>query len=160
MFTGSIVPVLRIFDLDKALDFYVGFLGFTEVFRHQFEPGTPYYMGLTREGVSLHLSEHFGDATPGTHVRIEAVDVEGLCATLNAKGYRHSRPAFQDQEWGNREMTIPDPFGNRVTFWQPLAGRGLESMPFGWEQGMSRGADRERQPIPRCGCLLPVPCSA
>jgi catechol 2,3-dioxygenase-like lactoylglutathione lyase family enzyme len=120
MFKGSIVPVLRIFDLTKALEFYVGFLGFEEEFRHQFEPETPSYLGLVQDGVRLHLSEHFGDASPGTHVRIEVTDVAALCVTLNEKRYRHSRPGFQDQEWGNREMTISDPFGNRATFWQSL----------------------------------------
>jgi uncharacterized glyoxalase superfamily protein PhnB len=53
-------------------------------------------------------------------VRIEVDDVVAFCAELNAKYYRHARPGFQDQEWGNREITINDPFGNRVTFWQPL----------------------------------------
>ncbi len=120
MIKGSIVPVLRSFDLDMALAFYVGFLGFKEDFRHQFEPGTPYYMGFSLEGVRIHLSEHFGDASPGAHIRIEVDDVEKLSAELNAKHYRHSRPGFRDQEWGNREMTIADPFGNRVTFWQPV----------------------------------------
>jgi uncharacterized glyoxalase superfamily protein PhnB len=120
MFTGSLVPILRIFDLEKALGFYVGFLGFEETFRHQFDPEAPFYLGLLREGVRLHLSEHFGDASPGTHVKIEVVDVEALCQELNAKRYRHSRPGWQDQSWGNRELTIADPFGNRVTFWQPI----------------------------------------
>jgi catechol 2,3-dioxygenase-like lactoylglutathione lyase family enzyme len=120
MFKGTLVPILRIFDLEKALGFYVGFLGFEEVFRHQLDPAAPFYLGLAREGVGLHLSEHFGDASPGTHVRIEVEDVAALAAALNAKAYRHSRPGYQDQEWGNREMTINDPFGNRVTFWQPL----------------------------------------
>ncbi|HEV7406331.1 MAG TPA: glyoxalase superfamily protein, partial [Chthoniobacteraceae bacterium] len=108
MFTGSLVPILRIFDLEKALGFYVGFLGFEETFRHQFDPEAPFYLGLLREGVRLHLSEHFGDASPGTHVKIEVVDVEALCQELNAKRYRHSRPGWQDQSWGNREMTIAD----------------------------------------------------
>jgi uncharacterized glyoxalase superfamily protein PhnB len=123
MFKGRVVPVLRIFDLELALGFYVGFLGFEEVFRHQFEPGTPFYLGLVREGVHLHLSEHFGDASPGTHVRIEVDDVDAFAAGLNAKGYRHSRPGVQEQPWGNRETTIADPFGNRLTFWHAIPGR-------------------------------------
>jgi catechol 2,3-dioxygenase-like lactoylglutathione lyase family enzyme len=60
MFKGSVVPVLRIFDLEKAVDFYVGFLGFEELFRAQFDPAAPYYLGVAREGVTFHLSEHFG----------------------------------------------------------------------------------------------------
>ena len=43
MFKGSSVPILRIFDLEKALGFYVGFLDFKETFRHQFHPGAPYH---------------------------------------------------------------------------------------------------------------------
>ncbi len=120
MFKGSLVPVLRIFSLEKALEFYVGFLGFEERFRHQFDAAAPFYLGVEREGVTLHLSEHFGDGTPGTHVRIEVDDVAAFAAQLNAKAYRHSRPGWLDQEWGNREMTIGDPFGNRITFWQPI----------------------------------------
>ncbi len=85
MFKGTIVPILRIFDLDKALGFYVGFLGFEEKFRHQFEPDTPCYLGFEREGVRLHLSEHFGDASPGTHIRIEVDDVAAFSVALNAK---------------------------------------------------------------------------
>ncbi len=119
-FRGGAVPILRIFDLDQALDFDVGFLGFTQTFRHPFEPGTPYDLGLVREGVELHLSKHFGDGPPGTHVRVEVDDVAAFCDALDAKGYRHARPRHQDQEWGNREVTIHDPFGNRVPFWQPL----------------------------------------
>jgi len=121
MLKGNVIPVLRMFDLEKALGFYVGFLGFEELSRHQFEPELPVYLILTREGVRLHLSEHFGDASPGTHIRVEVEDVERFCKELNDKHYRHARPGFHDQPWGVREMTIADPFGNRVTFWQPTS---------------------------------------
>jgi uncharacterized glyoxalase superfamily protein PhnB len=50
-------------------------------------------------------------------VRIEVADVRALCATLNAKGYGNARPGSHDQDWGATEMTIHDPFGNRLTFW-------------------------------------------
>jgi catechol 2,3-dioxygenase-like lactoylglutathione lyase family enzyme len=114
---NRLTPVLRMFDVDKALEFYVGFLGFEEKWRHQFEPGFPVYMGLERDGVHLHLSEHFGDATPGSHVRIEVGDVDAFCDELCAKNYRHARPSVDDRPWGNRETTMADPFGNRITFW-------------------------------------------
>lgn len=63
-------PVLRIFDEAKAREFYVDFLGFQVDFEHRFEPGTPLYMGISRDGCKLHLSEHHGDGTPGTTLRI------------------------------------------------------------------------------------------
>jgi len=41
MLEGSAVSILRIFDLAKALDYYVGFLGFGEDRRHRFGSGWP-----------------------------------------------------------------------------------------------------------------------
>jgi uncharacterized glyoxalase superfamily protein PhnB len=39
-----------------------------------------------------------------------------LCSCCNG----NSRPAAEAQPWGNREVSIADPFGNRITFWTPL----------------------------------------
>lgn len=64
MLKPHVTPVFRIFDVPKALEFYVGFLGYEEKWRHQYEPDLPVYMGLARDGVFLHLSEHFGDGSP------------------------------------------------------------------------------------------------
>ena len=64
----------------------------------------------------LHLTEHHGDCTPGAAVRIEASAVENLRAEFLAKQYRHSRPSVESVPWGSREMSITDPFGNRLTF--------------------------------------------
>ncbi len=110
------IPVLRIFDEEKAREFYVGFLGFTIDWEHRFEPDLPIYMQIRMGDAVMHLSEHFGDATPGSGVRIACEDVDAYCAGLRAKGYKNSRPGVQDQPWGFRETTIADPFGNRITF--------------------------------------------
>ena len=72
MFTSIRLSQIFVLDQDAALEFYVGFLGFEEKWRHQCEPDLPVYMGVERDGVLLHLSEHFGDATPGAHVRIDS----------------------------------------------------------------------------------------
>jgi uncharacterized glyoxalase superfamily protein PhnB len=119
MLKPRVTPVFRIFDVDKALEFYAGFLGFEEKWRHQFDANAPWYIGVERDGVFLHLSEHFGDATPGSQIRIEVDDVDTFAADLRAKGYRNARPHVDEQPWGNRETTIADPFGNRLTFWTP-----------------------------------------
>ena len=112
-----VTPVLRIFDEEKAREFYEGFLGFDVAFAHRFEPETPIYMGLTLGEVYLHLSEHHGDASPGAHIRISMDDVKSFCAELNEKGYKYARPDVEGpMPWGGFEMTIADPFGNRVTF--------------------------------------------
>jgi uncharacterized glyoxalase superfamily protein PhnB len=116
---GPLTPILRIFDEAKAREFYVDFLEFKVDWEHRFEPGLPLYMGVSKDTVVLHLSEHFGDGTPGTHVRIECGDVDAFQQALLAKKYKNARPGVQDQEWGAREMTIGDPFGNKLTFWMP-----------------------------------------
>jgi catechol 2,3-dioxygenase-like lactoylglutathione lyase family enzyme len=116
---GQPVPVLRMFDLAKTLDFYVGFLGFGEDWRHQFAPNLPVYMQVSKDGVRLHLSEHHGDVIPGSALRFEVEDVDAFCAELVAKEYRYSRPGVRATEWKSRETTIRDPAGNQLTFWSP-----------------------------------------
>ena len=113
---GQTTPILRIFDEAKAREFYLGFLGFSVVFEHRFEPGMPLYMGVRRDACMLHLSEHHGDASPGASMRIEVSDVDLLCAELVAKTYKHARPSVGAMPWGTRDMPLVDPFGNRLHF--------------------------------------------
>ncbi|NRB03805.1 MAG: VOC family protein [Rhodobacteraceae bacterium] len=110
------VPILRSFDEAKAREFYIDFLGFEVGFEFRFEPDTPLYMGVQKGACELHISEHFGDAAPGASMRIDVPDVHAYCAELNAKRYRHARPGVQRQPWGMDDMTIADPFGNRLIF--------------------------------------------
>jgi len=37
-----VVPLLRIFSIEKAREFYVQFLGFNADWEHRFEEGAPY----------------------------------------------------------------------------------------------------------------------
>ena len=109
------IPILRIFDEAKAREFYLGFLGFEVDWEHRFEPGLPLYLQVSRDACCLHLSEHHGDATPGSALRIEVQDLDALHAELTARAYRNSRPGIVAQPWG-RDMAIADPFGNRLVF--------------------------------------------
>ena len=113
------VPVLRIFDEAKAKEFYVGFLGFAVDWEHRFEDGAPLYMQVSRGACVLHLSEHFGDATPGAGLRIEVSGLGAYLDGLRAANYRHCRPGeARLQPWGLREITLADPFGNRITLYE------------------------------------------
>ena len=116
MAIGKITPILRIFDEAKAKEFYLGFLGFTLDWEHRFEPGLPLYMQVSRSACVLHLSEHHGDASPGAAMRIQAGELDALHAELNAKQYPYARPSIEDMPWGTRDMSVKDPFGNRLTF--------------------------------------------
>ena len=117
---GPTIPVLRIFDEAKAREFYIVFLGFTIDWEHRFEPGTPLYMQVSRGGCVLHLSEHYGDGSPGAAVRIDTADIQALHQELANKRYKYARPGIQDQPWGMREVSIKDPFGNKLTFAQRI----------------------------------------
>ena len=109
-------PILRIFDEAKAREFYVGFLGFKIDGEHRFEPGLPLYLQVSGSGCMLHLSEHHGDCSPGAAMRIETADLDGLLAELLAKTYKFARPDIEETLWGSRELSVKDPFGNRLTF--------------------------------------------
>jgi uncharacterized glyoxalase superfamily protein PhnB len=109
-------PILRSFDEAKAREFYVGFLGFQVDFEHRFAPDLPLYMQVSRGGCVLHISEHHGDASPGAAMRIECGDIEAFQRELIARQYRHARPGLENTPWGSRDLTVHDPFGNRLTF--------------------------------------------
>ena len=115
---GALTPVLRSFDDSKAREFYVDFLGFSVGFEHRFSENSPLYMGVSRAGCAIHLSEHHGDACPGAHVRIKISDVNAFIRELQARNYRNAKPAMVGEAtpWGTKEVTITDPFGNRLTF--------------------------------------------
>jgi len=112
------IPILRSFDETKAREFYVGFLEFQIDFEHRFEPGAPLFMQISRGACVINLSEHFGDACPGSTLRIRT-DVDALVARLSAKAYKYSRPGPPVlTSWGTKEETIRDPFANKLTFYE------------------------------------------
>ncbi|AXP06913.1 MULTISPECIES: glyoxalase superfamily protein [Pseudomonas] len=113
---GKTTPILRIFDEAKALAFYVDFLGFTVDWQHRFGNDFPLYLQVSRGDCVLHLSEHHGDCTPGSALRIETDELEAFQQQLQAKQYRYAHPQIQAMPWGSQDMAISDPFGNRLVF--------------------------------------------
>lgn len=113
-FEGA-TPIFRIFDVGKAREYYMGFLGMTVDWEHRHAPDLPLYMQVSRGGLKLHLSEHSGDATPGANAVVFCTGVAALHADVSGKDYRYNRPGLQEQDWG-MEMQVIDPFGNRLRF--------------------------------------------
>lgn len=109
------IPILRSFDETKAREFYLDFLGFSVEFEHRFEADMPLYLGIIRDGLHLHLSEHHGDASPGSTVFIPMQNIELLRDELLAKRYGYGRPQIVEQGWG-KVLEVYDPFGNRLRF--------------------------------------------
>jgi hypothetical protein len=114
------IPILRTFPGPEARRFYVDFLGFAVDWEHRFGEGMPLYQQVSREGCVLHLSEHHGDATPGSAVRIQITDVVHLQRQLVESTVYPLRIRLDHAAWGE-DLTVPDPFGNHITFHTPTA---------------------------------------
>lgn len=116
-----IFPALRITDYEKSRAFYVEGLGFHVDWEHRFEPHLPVFMQVTRDGLSLYLSQHAGDCQPGGLVHLYVDDVDAWHADMVSRGVTpHSPPA--DQSWGVRDFRVSDPDGNQLSIGTRLAG--------------------------------------
>lgn len=110
-----VVPILRIFDVAKAREFYVDYLGFTVDWEHRFSETAPLYLQVSKEALTLHLSEHHGDGTPGTAVYVKTQGVRSYHAQLHSKDYPYLKPGVNTDEIGTC-LTVIDPFGNTLRF--------------------------------------------
>jgi len=110
-----VFPQLRMTNWKRTRVFYVDGLGFTVDWEHRFEPGLPVFAQLTRDGLSLFLTEHTGDCQPGGAAYFVVDDVEGLYREITSRGITPTEPPGET-EWGAREMTVVDPDGNKLRF--------------------------------------------
>lgn len=114
----SVTPIFRIFDEKKAKEFYIDFLGFSLDWEHRFEIGLPLYMQVSRGDCVIHLSEHHGDCSPGAAIRIDVNNIVQLQTVLLAKEYGFVRPNLETTPWQTKELTIIDPFSNKIIFYE------------------------------------------
>jgi catechol 2,3-dioxygenase-like lactoylglutathione lyase family enzyme len=121
---STIKPTFRIFDYDKAVEFYIDWLGFKIDWVHEFEPGnSPKFIQVSLRDIILYLSEHHGDACPGSRVSIDHFkDLAIYHKELIDKNYKYNRPGLEVPEWNEKAimMTVHDPFGNRITFGEEI----------------------------------------
>lgn len=114
----SPIPILRIFDEAKAKEHYVEFLGFTIDWEHRFGANFPIYMQVSRDECIIHLSEHAGDASPSSTLRIETPQLDEFYSEVSGRSSKDSKPEDpKDQPWGTKDFSITDPFGNRLIFY-------------------------------------------
>ena len=88
----QVVPILRIFEVAKAREFYVGFLGFKVDWEHRFNKTSPLYMQISRRKLVLHLSEHHGDCCPGSTVFVRMTGLRAFHREIIAGGYKYNKP--------------------------------------------------------------------
>jgi uncharacterized glyoxalase superfamily protein PhnB len=117
-----VIPVLRMFDYAKAVEFYIDWLGFVIDWEHRFDDNAPLYMQISKGEAVFHLSEHHGDGSPGMKVIIETSGLKEYHAALIAKQYKYGRPGLEQEPWNALTLTLHDPFGNKVIFSEELVG--------------------------------------
>jgi uncharacterized glyoxalase superfamily protein PhnB len=110
------IPILRIFDVGKAKEFYCGVLGFEVQWEHHFSEDSPAYVELQRDGMTLHLSEHHGDCCPGSTVFVWMTGIEDFHHEITAKAYKYNRPGLETTFYNAKCVQVTDPFGNRIRF--------------------------------------------
>jgi catechol 2,3-dioxygenase-like lactoylglutathione lyase family enzyme len=101
----EVVPVLRIVDAPKAVAWYAR-LGFSKEWEHQFEPGFPWFVSVSRGPLRLYLSEHTGDAPPNGLVHLYVNDIEAVSREFGVP--------IDENGLAGRECNIEDPDGNRL----------------------------------------------
>ena len=111
----TVIPQLRIISATVSLPFYVEGLGFNVDWKHQFEPGFPLFMQLTRRNQVIFLTEHTGDCQAGGAVYFIVPNVDSCYSEFIGRGIVAIQ-APQDTPWGTREMVVTDPDGNHLRF--------------------------------------------
>lgn len=114
----SVIPQLRMTNWERTRAFYEHGLGFHVDWEHRFEPGFPVFAQITRDGLSLFLTEHRGDCEAGGAVYIVVDDVDALHREFSARGLTGLKKP-QEMPWGRREMCLHDPDDNRIRFANP-----------------------------------------
>src|SRR5215471_1975138 len=84
----SAIPVIAITDSVKSEDYYCRVLGFTKLFTYRPDPtrNDPCYLGVTRDGVVLHLQSFKRERAGMTDAFIYVDDVDQLFAELSPRG--------------------------------------------------------------------------
>lgn len=116
--------MIRVLDLDKSLDFYVGKLGMTLIRRNEYPSGefTLAFVGYgdeTNQAV-IELTHNWGQKEPYSigsgfgHMAIGVPDIYGLCETLQQAGVKIPRPPGPMKHGGSVIAFIEDPDGYKI----------------------------------------------
>lgn len=109
------IPVLRVFDYDKAVSYYIDWLGFK--IDHEIRPEEGrFYIEISRDDIALHLIQHPDDGTRGSWVLV--CEFQGLVPywKLLPMGAPYTRPPLKQVpgEPNTLAITLMDPFFNRL----------------------------------------------
>jgi len=108
---GRAAPTICVRDMQAALRFYGGVLGFTTVF----ENGDPVgFAVLKKDAAEIHLTrkaDHAASTANVMHLFVD--DADALYRWLEARGVRIIK-RLADKAYGQRAFVFADPDGNRI----------------------------------------------
>jgi lactoylglutathione lyase len=116
--------MIRVFDLDKSIDFYTRLLGMNLLRRKEYETGrfTLAFVGYGDEASQavIELTHNWDQKEPYAigsgfgHLAIGVPDIYGVCATLGAEGVKIPRPPGPMKHGGSVIAFIEDPDGYKI----------------------------------------------
>jgi uncharacterized glyoxalase superfamily protein PhnB len=109
---NQLFPTLRVTDLNTAIDFYTNRLRFTL----RFTWGEPFtYAGVDLGTTTVHLSRDAREGAGGAEVNFLVGNADELYQIHLANGVEVVVP-IDDRDYGIRDYSIKDPFGNFLGF--------------------------------------------
>jgi lactoylglutathione lyase len=116
--------MIRVFDLEKSIDFYTRLLGMRLLRRKDYPSGefTLAFVGYGDEdsGAVIELTHNWGQKTPyeiGSgfgHLAIGVPDIYGTCASLGKEGVKIPRPPGPMKHGGSVIAFVEDPDGYKI----------------------------------------------
>lgn len=116
--------MLRVLDLEKSLDFYVGKLGMTLLRKTDYPGGefTLAFVGYGDEKTNtvIELTHNWGQKEPYTigsgfgHLALGVPDIYGVCKVLEEAGVKIPRPPGPMKHGGSVIAFIEDPDGYKI----------------------------------------------
>ncbi len=118
----QIHPVLPVWDVVEALDFYVNRLGFRIAFAD--DSKKPRYAGIIKDAIEIHLQWHdkkeWEVAVDRPMLRIVTQNIESLYELYSTKDIFNPHTLLRETAWGTKEFAFYDPFKNGLTFYRDI----------------------------------------
>lgn len=109
------IPIFRITDYSKAVEYYIDKLGFTLDWEHRFGDNEPVYMQISKNGLVLHLSENERFKV-GVIVFVETKGIEAFRDSVLINQNTNEIPEIITTNWNTKQLELTDPFGNLLRF--------------------------------------------
>ncbi|MGY2440479.1 glyoxalase superfamily protein [Pseudomonas sp. SDO52101_S400] len=113
---STAIPIFKISSEKLAREYYLDCLGFSMDWEHRCND-YPVYLQVSRGNLIIHLTEHEGDAEPGTTILVSVSDIDDLYSELK-RGLPGNKLAVITAG-KNQVLEIDDPFGNHIRFVSP-----------------------------------------